>query len=115
MEQIFAYAAPRMRLMRKLLKLNPELVEEVEFLDFLYAIQRLHSDDNDTFLLRFPHVETNNVLRTVTFDEDVRKGYPLPTLKKWVEDVLKTDKKCAVSILFNQHIATGCFDSKVEI
>ncbi len=28
--------------------------------------------------------------------------------------MLEKDKICAVSIMFNEHIATGCFDAKVE-
>ena len=113
MEDIFAYAAPRMRLMRKLLKLDPELFEDVEFYEFVQAIKSLKEDDNALFQKRFPLLEPKNVMRTCSFDEDVTKDQPLPKLKKLVEDVLTNDKKCAVSIMFNEHIATGCFDAEV--
>ncbi len=83
MEEIFVYAAPRMRLMRKLLKMVPELVEDVEFCDFVVEIKRLQRNDNNLFQKRFPLLVPKNVLRTSSFDEDVRKDYPLPKLKKW--------------------------------
>ncbi len=59
-------------------------------------------------------MDSKNDLLTCSFDEDVTKGQPLPKLKKLVEDGLTKGKICAVSIMFNEHIATGCFDAKVE-
>jgi hypothetical protein len=106
LEGIFAYAAPRMRLMRKLPSMDPNLVEDVEFPDFVEAMKKLQEDDNKQFQLRFPTVESKNVMRTCSFDEDVTKGCPLPRLQKRIEDVLGKDKICTVSIMFNEHIVT---------
>jgi hypothetical protein len=104
-----------MRLMRKLLKLDPDKFEDVEFYEFVDAIKKYMKDENIKFQERFSKLlDSKNVLLTCSFDEDVAKGQPLPKLKKLVEDVLTKDKICAVSIMFNEHIATGCFDAKVE-
>jgi hypothetical protein len=90
-------------------------MEDVEFYDFVDAIKNYLKDDNSKFQKRFGTLlESKNVLRTCSFDEEVTKGQPLPQLKKLVEGVLTKDKICAVSIMFNEHIATGCFDAKVE-
>ena len=114
MEKTIAYAAPRMRMMRKLMKMDEDKTEEVDMIDFVYAMQKLHEEDNAKFVLRFQYVEPNNILHSVIFDEDIIKGQPLPRLKKWVENVLRTDKRVAISFVFNQHIATGCFEREVE-
>ena len=114
MEDIFVKAAPRMTLMRKLLKLNPENFEIVDFLDFVEAMKNLHEEDKPKFLLRFGGLQSTNVMHTMTFDESVNKGCTLPKLQKMIEDVLGKDKKCTVSIMFNEHIVTGCFIAKVE-
>ena len=111
---MFTFAAPRMRLMRTLLNMIPDKTEEVDMIDFVDTMQKLQREDNATFVKRFPYVEPNNVLRNVIFDEDIIKGHPLPRLKQWVENVLKTDKRVAISFMFNQHIATGCFEREVE-
>ena len=79
MEDIFAYAAPRMRLMRKLLNLDPDLVQDVEFYEFVDAIKKYMKDENIKFQERFSKLlDSKNVLLTCSFDEDVTKGQPLP-------------------------------------
>ena len=114
LETIFEMAAPRMTLMRKLLKLNPELFEIVDFLDFVEAMKNMHENDKPLFKERFPTLQSTNVMGTSTFDEVVTNGCTLPKLQKMIEDVLGKDKKCTVSIMFNEHVVTGCFIAKVE-
>ena len=114
LEKLFRYAAPRMRLMREKLCMDPDLFEDVEFFDFVVEMQRLVEDDKTFIADKFPFLVSSNVSNVVMFDEEVRKDYHLPLLKKKVEDVLEKDEKCAVSIMFNEHIVTGCFDAKVE-
>ena len=103
-----------MRLMREKLCMKPDLFEDVEFFDFILEMQRLVVDDKPLIADKFPFLVSSNVSNVVMFDEEVRKDYHLPLLKKKVEDVLEKDEKCAVSIMFNEHIVTGCFDAKVE-
>ena len=94
--------------------MNPDLYEDVEFYDFVFEMQRLVLEDKPFIEKRFKFLVSSNVSNVVMFDEEVRKDYHLPLLKKRVEDVLEKDEKCAVSIMFNEHIVTGCFDAKVQ-
>ena len=114
LERLFRYAAPRMRLLREKLRMNPDLYEDVDFYDFVVEMQRLVVEDKPLIADKFRFLVSSNVSNAVLFDEEVRKDYHLPLLKKKVEDVLEKDEKCAVSIMFNEHIVTGCFDAKVE-
>ena len=114
LEKLFRYAAPRMRLMREKLCMDPDLFEDVEFFDFVVEMQRLVEEDKPFIEEWFPSLESNNVLGVVLFDEEVRKDHPLPVLKKNVEDVLEKEGECAISIMFNEHIVTGCFDAGVQ-
>ncbi len=114
LESLFSCAAPRMRLLREKLRMNPDLYEDVEFYDFVFEMQRLVVEDKPFIEKRFKFLVSSNVSNAVLFDEEVRKDYHLPILKKKVEDLLQKHEKCAVSIMFNEHIVTGCFDAKVE-
>ena len=114
MDDIFAQAAPRMSMVRELLELKSEDYEYVDFLDFVGVMKNMCENDKDLFQKRFPSLQSKNVLHTKTYDEDVTKGCTLPDMKKRIEDVLRKDKKCAVSIVYNEHIVTGCFIAKVE-
>ena len=114
LEKIFSCAAVRMRLMREKLHMDPDLFEDVEFFDFVLEMQRLVVEDIPLIQDKFRFLVSSNVSNVVIFDEEVRKDCHLPGTKKKVEDVLEKDEKCAVSIMFNEHIVTGCFDAKVE-
>ena len=114
LEKLFLYAAPRLRLLREKLRMDPDLYEDVDFFDFVVEMQRLVEDDKPFIQQWFPSLEYDNVLDAVMFDEEVREDHPLPALKKKVEDVLVKDKQCAISIMFNEHIVTGLFDAKVQ-
>ncbi len=103
LDAIFVKAAPRMALMRKQLKLNPEDFEIVDFLDFVEAMKNMHENEKPLFKERFPTLQSTNVMHTLTFDEGVTKGCTLPKLQKMIEDVLGKDKKCAVSIVQRTH------------
>ena len=114
LEKLFRCAAPRMRLMREQLCMKPDLFEDVEFFDFVVEMQRLVVEEKPLIADKFRFLVSSNVSNVDMFDEEVRKDHHLPLLKKKVEDVLEKDEKCAVSIMFNEHIVTGCFDAKVE-
>jgi hypothetical protein len=46
LEMMFSHAAPRMRLLRKLLNMNPDLTEEVDMIDFVDTMRKLYQEDN---------------------------------------------------------------------
>ncbi len=93
--------------------MDPELALEVDFDDFVDALKKNHVDDPVSFKQWFPHVVPKNVLNTHTFDEEVKRDQPLPILRKWLVDAITKTDTCAVSILFSEHIVTGCFSFKV--
>jgi hypothetical protein len=113
LEKIFAKAAPQVGFVRILLGMDPSFTQDVDLYDLMNALKKNLEDDPFDFEKWFPHVVPENVLNTHMFDEEVKRDQPLPILRQWLVDVIKKTGTCAVSILFNEHIATGCFSFKV--
>ena len=68
------------------------------------------------FKAEFPSVVPSNVTKRWTFEEEISiKGHSVPVTKERIENVIDRDGKCALTILFEEHIIAGCFSSEVII
>ncbi len=113
---IFRDSAPRMRVLREKLGFDADKLQEVDLHDLRRFIQTWYLRDRDSFDSTFPKIlipEKFMQIRTV--DETVVQSTPeLPVIKRAIEDANVHNPRCAVSITFNTHTITGCFDIVVS-
>ncbi len=110
--RIFADAAPRMRIMRERLGLDPNKTEFAA-LDAMLAI---YKNMFYQFRLWFPRFRSPHILDQ-EFVHGTMSGEPdvLKRIQEKVEQRLLRRERCAVSIYVNEHYITGCFDTKVRL
>ena len=110
---IFSNSAPKMRVLRE--KLNLRDLEEVDLHDLRRIIQAWYRSDIDSFEGMFPDMIPEKFMQMRTVDETVVHSTPeLPVIKKAIEDAILRNPRCAVSVTFNAHTITGCFDREVS-
>ncbi len=111
----FRDSAPRMRVLREKLDLVPDNLEEVDLYDLRRIINRWYLEDRELFDSMFPNMIEKNFMHIRTVDEVIIQSIPsLPLIKKEIEDAIVRNPRCAVSITFQRHTITGCFDRKVN-
>jgi hypothetical protein len=116
--RIFADAAPRMRVMRERLKLDPNKTEFTALDAMLVIYKKMYNDQGSEynqlrswFPFRSKHILNQEFVHgTMSGEPDVLKR-----IQEKVEQRLTTQERCAVSIYVNEHYITGCFDTKVRL
>jgi hypothetical protein len=112
LENLFRSAAPKMDMMRIHLNMDPTKYDNLEQWLMNEALEEMCMTGR--FKAEFPDVQPSNVTKRWTYEEEIRiKGFPVPITKERIETVINTHGKCAVTILFEEHIIAGCFSAQV--
>jgi hypothetical protein len=112
---IIRTSAPKMRVLREKLGYDADKLGEVDLHDLRRVIQIWYLSDQDSFDSTFPKMIRDKFMQIRTVDETVVRSIPsLPEIKKAIEGVIVRNPRCAVSITFNAHNITGCFDIVVS-
>ncbi len=112
---IIRTSAPIMRVLRQKLGYDPDELDEVDLRDLRRIISTWYLSDQETFDSTFPKMIRDKFMQIRTVDEIVVRSIPsLPEIKKAIEGVIVRNPRCAVSITFNAHTITGCFDTVVS-
>jgi hypothetical protein len=94
--------------------MDPSKYEFIDQYEMNEALHEMCTTEPTRFQAEFPSALPSNVTRRWTFEEEVKmKGFPFPTTKGIIESVINTHGKCALTILFEEHIITGCFSAQV--
>ncbi len=116
--RIFADAAPRMRIMRERIGLDPNKTEFAALDAMLDIYKKMFNDKSGHNQLRswFPHFRSPHILNQ-EFVHETMSGEPdeLKRIREKVEQRLLTQERYEVSIYVNEHYITGCFDTKVRL
>jgi hypothetical protein len=112
---IIRTSAPRMRVLRGKLGFDEDKLDEVDLHDLRRIIQAWYLGDQDSFDSTIPNMIRDKFMQIRTVDEIIVQSIPsLPGIKKAIEGVIVRNPRCAVSITFNAHTITGCFDIVVS-
>ena len=115
LSSIFSDSAPRMQVLREKLGLNPDDLNEVDLHDLRRIIQTWYLCDKDSFDSMFPNMIKEKFMHMRTVDETIVQSTPeLSVIKRAIEGAIVRNPRCAVSITYNAHTITGCFDRAVS-
>ena len=121
LERIIGDAASRMRMLRKLIhdskpEVSPDEAVPVDTIEMLEVLKELHTKDEKRFAKAFNRVtDPVTFLLNDTFDEPVTCGATLPRIKAKVEARLQKCSRCAISVSFEGHVISGCFDNNKAV
>ncbi len=114
LERIFAASAPKMRLMRERLGMDPDAYEQLDLDEIMDNIEQWYIDDKKAVQSTFPTHKEEHFLVWQTFGGPVTMEAVFLDIQTLVEAQLASKVKVAVTIWFRYHFITGCFDREVR-
>jgi hypothetical protein len=112
LEHIIAATGPKLYAMRSEMNLKP-----LSFLvigDLISSLRKAAEDEPTRFSIMYPYIKMPYLKDTAVFEGSLASTTDRTQLQHRVEQHLGKHKRCALSLWFNHHIITGCFDKEVR-